>query len=311
MKTCDHTGRPYLGLVALLLLLFAGQVAGQRGHIPPGLADRYVSENTFGIHFRYMPGVSYGLASMTFPFAKSDPRLVSDMMGVDIVFFFKGNRFQHHLRSSLSLPAYIYSDAVSEGGFYIDRYKSQYRRHQQVYYFNLPLWQTGFFSLRYGLTTSIQYENRIINFNSGRVDEKWNAGLALGPNMAAEVPLFKRLSLHGEGHFLCFLPYSSMGRFKTGYGSSTHFESTFHALTYAPYIDLQARIRLLEDLLVIAGYRNIFQMGYGSVNPSFVNEDMIAYSFDEIQEFYAGLRYTMPARWTRRKTVPSCPLQRP
>lgn len=311
MKTCDHTGHSTIGLVVLLLFFFAGQALGQRGHIPPGLADRYVSANTFGVHFRYMPGVSYSLATTAFPFSKSDPRFLTDMMGVDIVFFFKGDRFQHHLRSSLSLPAYIYSEAVSEGGFYVDQYKSQCRRHQQVYYFNLSLWSTNYFSIWYGLTTAVQYENRIINFNSGRVDEKWNAGLGLGPNLAADVPVFSGLSLRGEGHFLCFLPYSSMGRFKTGYGNSTHFESAFHALTYAPYMDLQARVLLLEDLLVIAGYRNIFQMGYGSVNPSFVNEDMIAYSFDEIQEFYAGLRYTMPARWTRRKTVPSCPLQRP
>lgn len=298
-------------LLVCFLVCSVHDVWAQRGHIPPGLADRYIGENTFGVHFRYMPHVSYGLANTSFPFAKSYPQYLSDMMGLDLVFFFSGNKLQHHLRTSLSLPAYIYSEAQSETGYYVDRYKSSGQRHQQVYYFNLPLWKPGFLSLWYGVTVSLQYEKRSIQYYSDRIDNKWNAGMGLGPNMAIDLPLFRGFAIRGEGHFLGFLPYTSLGNVETSYGRSTHYESGFHSFTLVPFADIQGRFRIFEELLLVLGYRNIVQMGYGHVRPSFSSQGMIAYSFDEIQEFYAGFRYTMPARWTRRKTNPACPLQRP
>ena len=296
---------------AVLWILLTGcctELLAQRGHIPPGLADRYIEENTFGIHFRYMPVVSYGLATTSFPFSKNHPEYLSNMYGVDIVFFFSGNRLQHHLRTSLSIPAYINSEAASGSGFYVDRYKSSGRRHQQLYYLNLPVWSPGFMTIMAGLTTVLQYENRSIHYYSDRIDKQWTAGLSLGPHLLLDLPILRSLMIRGEAHIPVFLPYTSMGRVKTGYYRSTHFESGFHAMTYAPFVDLQGRLRIREELFLVVGYRHMIQMGYGHENPSFSRHGLLTYSFDEIQEYFAGIRYTIPARWTRRKPEHGCRL---
>ncbi len=295
-------------LLCFLLICWYADVSAQRGHIPPGLAERYVEENRFGIHFRYAPVVSYGLANASFPFSKNHPQYLSDMFGVDVVFFFAGDKLQHHLRTSLSLPAYIYSEAGSGSGFYVDRYKSSGRRHQQLYSVNLSVWSPGFLTIMAGLTTVVQYESRSIHYYSERIDEQWNAGLAVGPHFSLALPIIKPFTIRGEAHIPAYLPYTNMGRIRTRNSRSTHFESGFHAMTYAPFIDLQGLVRMREELLLVVGYRYMVQMGYGHDHFSFSRNGLLTYSFDEIREYYAGIRYTMPARWTRRRPLPACPL---
>lgn len=295
-------------LLCFLLIGWYAGVSAQRGHIPPGLADRYIEENRFGIHFRYMPVVSYGLATTSFPFSKNHPLYLSDMFGFDVLFSFSGEKLQHHLRTSLSLPAYIYSEADSGTGFYVDRYKSSGRRHQQLYVMSLPVWSPGFLTIRTGLTTVVQYENRSTHYYSDRTDDTWSAGLSIGPNLSIDLPLLRQLTIGVEAHFPASLPYTNMGRVKTGYGRSTHFESGFHSMTFAPFVDLHSRVRMLEQLFLVLGYRHVIQMGYGHQTPTFSANGLLTYSYDEIREFYAGIRYIMPARWTKRSPLPSCPL---
>lgn len=278
----------------------------QRGHIPPGMANRFLQGNSFGINLRYISAISNGIEGTGLPFIKDEPRLFSDLMGVDLVFHFPGERVQHYLRTSLALPSGVYANTGSEASLQPDRQRSVYSRQQQLYYFNIPLSPDRFFRLWYGFSAQIKYESRAVYYQLGGWEKKWEAGFGLGPNMAVNIPIGERIGIRGEAHFPVVLPHASMGMFSAGATPSMEKETAFSMMAILPFADISSRILLADRFFMQLGYRYTLQMGYGNPGISFARRNIITHSYEGIHEFYISMAYRHHGRWTRRKYIPAC-----
>jgi hypothetical protein len=187
---------------------------------------------------------------------------------------------------------------------------SSYQRLHFQYYFNLPMYRQGRLRSWYGLSSSVLYEKRKISFLSGMSEDKWDVNIGLGPTLAGEVALSRRLAFRTEGHVLFYTPYTSFGKTRSlviGPGDEPEArDGDYQNFFVASLLDARFRYHFSREVHLNLGYRFISQNGHAVLTAG--SAERLAYKLDRLHEFYIGLHLNIPSTWRKRKTNPPCPL---
>jgi hypothetical protein len=286
------------------------------GHLPPGLGGTYQGPAVMGAQVRYAWSFSHFFpAGDALPYRADYREALAEVVSADLFLELERGRLRHRLVAALSLPASLRTDPEAPVTNPL-RQDGSSRHYMELFYgFGAPLLRSRTFSAWYGLSAALAYERLVRRHVSGLQERQWDAGLGLGPSLAAELPLTRRLSLRGEAHALVFLPYASYGKWETNRPAVTQEgegpgEMPYHQLTLNPRLDGRINIRAGRLMGARLGYRYTVFNGYGNQVIALRQEEVVVRKLHGVHEVYLGIHFNAPGQWRKRKPVPSCPLSR-
>lgn len=300
------------GVWLFFVMLLALPAKAQEGHIPPGLGGTFIGPWTVGLQARYTaPYQSFLRANDGFPYRADEMLCLGEFWAADVLVHLERKWFRHYFMSSYALPAALRSPDNAPGADLLREPASAYQRLQFQYFFNLPMYRQGRLRSWYGLSSMVLYEKRNLRFVSGLSEDKWDVNFGLGPTLAAEVFLSRRLAFRGEGHLLFFAPFASYGEVRSlvmppGNGQLEARDGDYRNFFVASMLDARFRYHFSRQLHLNLGYRFVTQNGHAV--PTAGSVDRLAYKLDRLHEFYIGLHLNIPSTWRKRKPNPPCPL---
>lgn len=294
----------------LLAGVLALDAAGQRGHIPPGLADKLLKGSNAGINVHYLSYQSFTPDTLAFPLNRSFPRYNGNSAAFELAIYIQRNTASHRFYGLVSLPAYLAGLDSLGNSLILDTYGSYFQQLSAGYQFSLPLLLRRSIQLYYGATLSIRHQQTSLTFlPAGKFGKKeFMAGL--GPGLSAEVRLLPRLLFRAESAVLFYTPYTSAGVLTTVSESTYMPGQNYRPATYVVASGAHINYDLGEHWQARLGYTRFYAQGLGGVEPAFVPARPVTFSHELTQGIYAGMVYVIPPRWTKRKVEYPCPLSR-
>lgn len=295
-------------LLCLLIVTSASQyLSGQAGHIPPGLADKFLQGSTVGLNLKYMPISSFTLLRSVEPFTNKFPYITGGVGAAELVLCLSRTTTAHYITVSASLPAYLSSKGMAGDNQLIDQLNSFYGQYRLQYHLLVPSFDSRRVSVFLGGATAMQYESRNLDFISGRRDFLWDASVGIGPVVAADIFITRGIVLRPEAMLIFGIPWSSFGRMERKYMNNPLEESGYAPFSYTLKAGIQCAYSPGGKWEAVSGYRYSTITGYGNKEASFSMTNPYLYKYDLIQEIYLGFHYMIPSRWTKRKPRYSCP----
>ncbi len=297
--------------VALLIFLLPmPAVLGQRGHIPPGLGDKLLKGSTIGLNAHFQSYTSFSPFNQNLPYKRAFPYWQANMAGVDFVLVLDRSKISHQLLLSGSLPGYLSEYYELESSLPIDRYNSFYQSFHADYSFSKPLWVIGKLQLNYGATVSALFQRMSLIYLTREGWRKWDINMGAGLALFAGFRLSRVLSIHSNGQWLLYTPFSSMG-----YLNADPTAKIANNQRYFPMISaLKGGIKFCyehdESWQLILGYRYTGKQGFGNKKAAFGPNEPLTNTFDNTHLIFLGFSYLIPPRWTKRKLEYRCPMTR-
>ncbi len=294
----------------LVFLLPMPAVLGQRGHIPPGLGDKLLKGSTIGLNVHLQSYTSFSPLNQNLPYKRAFPYWQANMAGIDFVLVLDRSKLSHQLLLSGSLPGYLSERGELESTLSIDRYNSFYQSFHADYSFSKPLWVIGQLQLNYGATVSTLFQRMSLIYLTGEGLRKWDMNMGAGPALFSRLRLSRRISFHGNGQWLLYTPFSSMGYLNTDPTTRIANNQRYFPLTFA----LKGGVRFCyehdESWQLVLGYRYTGKQGFGNKKAAFSPNEPLINTFDNTHLVFLGFSYLIPPRWTKRRPKFPCPMTR-
>ena len=282
---------PTFRLIFLSLLMLLAANTQAQDTIPPAESrPDYVAPREFfvGANIRYYPYQSFSQTKPSIPMKAGYPSFLADVVAFELHAEILGRQMEHFLQATYSVPADVTSDNGFGSNVLLRPRSSEYSRFQFLYFFRLPLFTLGRFDASHGLSATMLYESRQLEFNSGIRESQWDINPGLGPNLSFTAPLGRLVSLQGQGHFLFYIPYMSYGELESQAPNQEAVFSRYYSFIYAAHWDLQLRVNPGRPFQLQLGYRKTDQVGFGNSRPSFSVDEVVTYKLERFHEFYFG-----------------------
>ena len=281
--------KPLSGLFYIVLFISGLQARSQC------LDSTYTTDHKqLSIGISYSRYASFSQLKANTPMHAGYPSFYAAAPEIQGTFIWKRPRLTHHFRINTGFYKGLRSDDGLGNNELLDPDKSHLYSVFFQYYFLRNLFQLWKIHTRFGFSSGLLYENRLLDFKGASQTKKAEMTTALGVILNGKYSFSRSFGITGQCNALFFIPYLSYGKYRMYDAGKEIYQSDFYSFAYNTIVKVGLSYQLNNRAVLTAGYSQNNRFGFSNGRPSFVIDHLITYRMERIHQIF--IAYTFASR---------------